>query len=44
MTTGEVFEKHWCASKHVMCSFATISGFCKLTACINRYRKERKEE
>lgn len=44
MTTGDVFEKHWCASKHVMCPFATINGFCKLTACINYYRKEREKE
>lgn len=42
-TTGDVFEKYWCSSKQIICSFATINGFCKLTACINHYMKERKK-
>ena len=41
MTTGDVFEKYWCSSKQIMCQFATINGFCKLTACINHYRKDK---
>ena len=42
-TIGETKEYYLCNYRQTACPYATLNGYCKLTACIRNIR-ERKEE
>ena len=44
MTTGDVFEKHLCMHKQIMCQYANANGFCSMTACIMQWRGKKNEQ